>query len=338
MKIAGKHYRSIWVDDDGWSVHIIDQTRLPHAFEILTLTTCEDAARAIETMQTRGAPLIGATAAYGLCLALRAGCVRRGAGEAAARLSGRGRPRSISPGRWTRSLPRCATGHAASGWRRPMPGPARSPTTMSRPAGRSGAHGVRLIREVAVKHPARPVNVLTHCNAGWLATVDWGTALAPIYMAHDEGIDVHVWVDETRPRNQGAALTALELGAHGVPHTIVADNAGGHLMQHGKVDLVHRRHRPDDRDRRCRQQDRHLSQGARRAGQRGAVLCRAAPLDHRLAGAGRPCRDPDRGALAAGADPCHRPQRRRRAGDGAADRRRAARRPIRRSTSRRRGW
>jgi methylthioribose-1-phosphate isomerase len=238
MKIAGKHYRSIWVDDDGWSVHIIDQTRLPHALEIVTLTTSEDAARAIETMQTRGAPLIGATAAYGMCLALKADPSDEALERAAARLK-RTRPTAVNLA-WAvdeivaavRNRPRAERVAAAYARAAEI---ADDDVATCRAI---GAHGVRLIREVAVRHPARPVNVLTHCNAGWLATVDWGTALAPVYMAHDEGIDVHVWVDETRPRNQGAALTAFELGAHGVPHTIVADNAGGHLMQHGKVDLA----------------------------------------------------------------------------------------------------
>jgi methylthioribose-1-phosphate isomerase len=238
MKIAGKHYRSIWVDDDGWSVHIIDQTRLPHALEIVTLTTAEDAARAIETMQTRGAPLIGATAAYGMCLALKADPSDEALERAAARLK-RTRPTAVNLA-WAvdeivaavRNRPRAERVAAAYAKAAEI---ADDDVATCRAI---GAHGVRLIREAAVRHPARPVNVLTHCNAGWLATVDWGTALAPVYMAHDEGIDVHVWVDETRPRNQGAALTAFELGAHGVPHTIVADNAGGHLMQHGKVDLA----------------------------------------------------------------------------------------------------
>ena len=130
-----------------------------------------------------------------------------------------------------------------------------------------GVHGLSIIRGIAEAKPGRPVNILTHCNAGWLACVDWGTALAPIYMAHDAGIPVHVWVDETRPRNQGAALTAFELGGHGVPHTIVADNAGGHLMQHGHVDMCITG-TDRNRDRRCRQQDRHLFEGARGGCQR----------------------------------------------------------------------
>ena len=151
-----------------------------------------------------------------------------------------------------------------------------------------GRHGLTLIEEIAArKEPGEPVNVLTHCNAGWLATVDCGTATAPIYVAHDKGMPLHVWVDETRPRNQGAALTAWELGQHGVPHTVIADNTGGHLMQHGMVDLVDRRHRPRHRAGRRLQQDRHLSEGARRARQRRAVLRGAAVADHRFHGARR---------------------------------------------------
>jgi methylthioribose-1-phosphate isomerase len=189
-------------------------------------------------MQTRGAPLIGATAAYGMCLALKADPSDEALERAAARLK-RTRPTAVNLA-WAvdeivaavRNRPRAERVAAAYAKAAEI---ADDDVATCRAI---GAHGVRLIREAAVRHPARPVNVLTHCNAGWLATVDWGTALAPVYMAHDEGIDVHVWVDETRPRNQGAALTAFELGAHGVPHTIVADNAGGHLMQHGKVDLA----------------------------------------------------------------------------------------------------
>ena len=157
-----------------------------------------------------------------------------------------------------------------------------------------GRHGLPLIEQAA--KPGRRVNVLTHCNAGWLATVDWGTALAPIYLAHDAGIDLHVWVDETRPRNQGAALTAWELGRHGVAHTVVADNAGGHLMQHGEVDLVIVGTDRTTRTRRCRQQDRHLPEGAGGARQRRAVLGGAAVHHDRLDGVGRHRRDPDRAA------------------------------------------
>ena len=152
-----------------------------------------------------------------------------------------------------------------------------------RPARRQTDRG----RSQRSKKPGERVNVLTHCNAGWLATVDVGTATASIYAAHDKGLPVHVWVDETRPRNQGASLTAWELGQHGVPHTVIPDNTGGHLMQHGQVDLVHRRHRPRDRERRRLQQDRHLSQGARRQGQRRAVLRGAAVAHHRFHRGGR---------------------------------------------------
>ena len=136
--------------------------------------------------------------------------------------------------------------------------------------------------------------MLTHCNAGWLATVDWGTALAGVYAAHDAGLPVHVWVDETRPRNQGAALTAWELGAHGVPHTVIVDNAGGHLMQRGQVDIVLRRHGPDDGGRRRRQQDRHVPEGAGRARLRRSVLRGGALAFHRLDDRGRARRHPDR--------------------------------------------
>ena len=160
--------------------------------------------------------------------------------------------------------------------------PPRSATRMSRSAVASARTGWALIRKLKPRDKSGRINVLTHCNAGWLATVDWGTALAPIYQAHDAGIPIHVWVDETRPRNQGASLTAWELGKHGVPHTVIADNAGGHLMQHGQVDFVHRRHRPHDATRRRLQQDRHLPEGAGRARQRRAVLCRPALSDHRL--------------------------------------------------------
>jgi methylthioribose-1-phosphate isomerase len=237
MKIAGTEYRSVWLDaDDGWSVHILDQTRLPWALEILRLTTCDDAARAIRSMQARGAPLIGAVAAYGLCLALR-GDTSTEAMERDAALLNATRPTAVNL-RWAldrmlirlrNTLPaeRVAVAYAEAALI------ADEDVAQNEAIGR---HGLKLI-EAAVR-PGRPVNVLTHCNAGWLATVDWGTALAPIYTAFNAGIDLHVWVDETRPRNQGAALTAWELGKHGVPHTVVADNAGGHLMQHGMVDLV----------------------------------------------------------------------------------------------------
>jgi methylthioribose-1-phosphate isomerase len=238
MRIDGRPYRTIWLADDGWSVEVIDQTRLPFSFETRTLRTLDEAAEAIATMVVRGAPLIGVTAAYGLCLALRADPSDAGLERAAARLAAT-RPTAVNL-RW--ALDRMA----AIVRRRP---PAeRAAAAYAEAAAMAdedvrrcraiGEHGAALIREAHERKGGNgPINILTHCNAGWLATVDWGTALAPIYVAHDAGIPVHVLVDETRPRNQGAALTAFELGAHGVPHTLLADNAGGHLMQHGKVDL-----------------------------------------------------------------------------------------------------
>ena len=237
MKVDGIAYRSVWVhEDDGWSVGIFDQTKLPWALEILRLTTLDQAAYAIRTMQTRGAPLIGAVAAYGLCLALRVDASSE-ALERDAALLGETRPTAINL-RWAldRMLTRLRNTNVHD---RVGAAYAEAAAIADEDAAMNeaiGRHGLPLIGEHAAG--GRRVNVLTHCNAGWLATVDWGTALAPIYMAHDAGIDVHVWVDETRPRNQGAALTAWELGHHGVPHTVIADNAGGHLMQHGQVDLA----------------------------------------------------------------------------------------------------
>ena len=239
MNIAGTHYRSVWVDPgDGWSVHILDQTRLPWQVEILRLTEEAQAAHAIRSMQTRGAPLIGAVAAYGMALAMRADASDAALAGAVARL-GATRPTAVNL-RW--ALERMQAALA------PLPAPARAAAADAEAAAiadddvetcrRIGQHGLPLIEAIAARKPGQPVNILTHCNAGWLATVDYGTATSPIYLAHDAGIPVHVWVDETRPRNQGAALTAFELGAHGVAHTVIADNAGGHLMQHGRVDLV----------------------------------------------------------------------------------------------------
>jgi len=237
MRVKGTPYRTIWLNDDGRTVSIIEQTKLPHVFETVTLTDLEDAARAIEIMQVRGAPLIGATAAYGVCLGLLDDASDDGLDAACARLA-RTRPTAINL-LWALDEMRAAV--------RNRPRDERVEAAYARAAEicdedvetnrRLGAHGAELIEQAAATKSDGPVNVLTHCNAGWLATVDWGTALSPIYQAHDAGIDVHVWVDETRPRNQGAALTAWELGGHGVPHTIIVDNAGGHLMQHGEVDM-----------------------------------------------------------------------------------------------------
>jgi methylthioribose-1-phosphate isomerase len=238
MKVDGKPTRTIWLAEDGWAVEIIDQTRLPHDFVACRLESLADAARAIRSMQVRGAPLIGATAAYGLALALRADPSDEAAAGAVATLLAT-RPTAVNL-RWAldqvlgRVLPLPPGDRAAAAYVRAAE-ICDEDVAICRAI---GAHGLALIRD-ARKALGRdePANILTHCNAGWLATVDWGTALAPIYMAHDEGLPVHVWVDETRPRNQGAGLTAWELGRHGVPHTVIADNAGGHLMQHGMVDL-----------------------------------------------------------------------------------------------------
>ncbi len=239
MKINGKSYRTIWLAEDGRGVDIIDQTALPHRLVIARLASCDDAARAIKTMQVRGAPLIGATAAYGLAMALQADASDAAVERAIAYL-GRQRPTAVNL-QWAlqevRSqvirLPpeqRAARAYAAAAQI------CDADVAICRAIAN---HGRQLIEQIAArKRAAEPVNILTHCNAGWLACVDWGTATAPIYTAFDAGIPLHVWVDETRPRNQGAALTAYELGAHGVPHTIVVDNAGGHLMQNGQVDLV----------------------------------------------------------------------------------------------------
>jgi methylthioribose-1-phosphate isomerase len=237
MKIDGVHYRTIWVGDDGWSVEVIDQTKLPHAFKTLRLTTAADAARAIKDMVVRGAPLIGATAAYGVCLALREDASDASL-DAACRLLAATRPTAINL-KWALDEMRRGVAHHGGNSRveAAYACAAKICDDDVELCRRIGVQGLKLIRGIADVKPGRTVNVLTHCNAGWLACVDWGTALAPIYMAHDAGIDVHVWVDETRPRNQGASLTAFELGRHGVPHTIIPDNAGGHLMQHGKVDL-----------------------------------------------------------------------------------------------------
>ncbi len=239
MRIDGRPYRTIWLAQDGWSVCVIDQTRLPFRFETVTLATVEQAAEAIGGMIVRGAPLIGATAAYGVALAMREDAGTAALERALAKLAAT-RPTAINL-RWALERMR---GRLAA-----LPEWARADAAYAEAAAicdedvalcrAIGEHGLGLIREAAARKPAgQSVEILTHCNAGWLATVDWGTALAPIYRAHDEGLDVHVWVDETRPRNQGAALTAFELGAHGVPHTVIADNAGGHLMQRGQVDMV----------------------------------------------------------------------------------------------------
>jgi len=236
MKIDGQPYRTIFPDADGVSVQVIDQTRLPFAFELKRLRSMHDAAVAIRTMVVRGAPLIGVAAAYGLALGLAEDASDAGI-ERAVEFLAETRPTAINL-RW--ALDRVAAKL------RTVPIPERAAFAFAE-AGRIaeedveschaiGVHGAKILSDLHAR-TGRTVNVLTHCNAGWLATVDWGTALAPIYVAHDAGVPVHVFVDETRPRNQGAALTAFELNAHGVPHTVIADNAGGHLMQHGRIDV-----------------------------------------------------------------------------------------------------
>jgi methylthioribose-1-phosphate isomerase len=242
MKVAGKPTRSIWLEPDGWSVGIVDQTLLPHRFGVARLTSLDDAARAIRGMQVRGAPLIGAAAAYGICLALRQDASDEGLEHAVATLRGT-RPTAINL-KWAldemtaavRNQPRAARVDAA--YRRAAQ-ICDEDVAINQAIGR---HGALLIEAVAARKAAKPgggrVNLLTHCNAGWLATVDVGTALAPVYLAHDRGLPIHVFVDETRPRNQGASLTAWELGQHGVPHTVIPDNTGGHLMQHAMVDMA----------------------------------------------------------------------------------------------------
>ena len=238
MKIDGRHYRSIWLAEDGWRVELIDQTLLPHELRIQRIETLTGAATAIRDMWVRGAPLIGATAAYGLCLGLREDASDAGISRASEALL-ETRPTAINL-RWALDklrahlfpLPEAERVSAAYRYT------ARLCDDDVETNSCIGEHGRTLIEDILRnKAGDGPVNILTHCNAGWLATVDWGTALAPIYKAHDAGIAVHVWVDETRPRNQGASLTAWELGKHGVPHHVIVDNAGGHLLQRGQVDL-----------------------------------------------------------------------------------------------------
>jgi methylthioribose-1-phosphate isomerase len=237
MKVGGAPFRTIWLADDGETVEIIDQTRLPHAFATLRLESVDHAARAIRDMEVRGAPLIGATAAYGVALAMRADTSDEALDRACENLAAT-RPTAINL-RWALDDMRGTLTSLKPGQRRDAAyGRAAEICHEDVAINRAiGENGLKLISDVW-QRTGETVNILTHCNAGWLATVDWGTATAPIYMAHDAGIPVHVWVDETRPRNQGASLTAWELGQHGVDHTVIVDNAGGHLMQHGQVDLL----------------------------------------------------------------------------------------------------
>jgi methylthioribose-1-phosphate isomerase len=239
VNIGGKHYRTIWLAEDGETVAIIDQTKLPFAFEVVQLTSMVEAATAISDMLVRGAPLIGATAAYGFALAMRADPSNENINAAYDHLYA-ARPTAVNL-RWAVDKMKALLS--------PLPENEREAAAYKCAAEvcdedvkmceSMGNHGLELIRELATdKRPGEQVNILTHCNAGWLATVDWGTAIAPIYKAFEAGIDVHVWVDETRPRNQGASLTSFELAEHGIPHTLIVDNAGGHLMQQGMVDMI----------------------------------------------------------------------------------------------------
>ena len=239
MKVGATSMRTIWLEPDGWSVGVIDQTALPHRLVIERWATLAEAAHAIRAMVVRGAPLIGAAAAYGMALALRQDASDEALERASATLLAT-RPTAINL-KWAldeiaaavRNRPRAE--RAAAAYRRAGE-ICEEDIAINIGIGRSG---LPLIQAIAAKKPpGAPVNVLTHCNAGWLATVDVGTATAPIYAAHDKGIAVHIFADETRPRNQGASLTAWELGQHGVPHTLIADNTGGHLMQRGMVDIV----------------------------------------------------------------------------------------------------
>ena len=238
MRLDGEHRRSIARTADGKGARILDQRRLPWEIVWVELRTAADAVRAIREMWTRGAPLIGATAAYGFAMAL-AEDGSDAALDVAYALLAEARPTAVNL-RWAldevvkavRPLPPALRGEAAF---------ARADAICDEDVALNraiGAHGLELLRDLHARNPSRPLNVLTHCNPGWLATVDYGTATAPIYLAQDEGLPVHVWVDETRPRNQGALLTAFELAGHGVPHTVIADNTGGLLMQRGEVDLV----------------------------------------------------------------------------------------------------
>jgi methylthioribose-1-phosphate isomerase len=239
MKVNGQHTRTIWVETDGVTVGTIDQTVLPYRYATIRLQSVAEAAHAIRSMQVRGAPLIGAAAAYGMALAIREDASDAALEKAYALLIAT-RPTAINL-KWALDEMMAAVRNrvrderVAAAYRRAQE-IADEDVAINAAIGRNG---LKLIEEIAAKKkPGEPVNVLTHCNAGWLATVDWGTATSPIYQAYDKGVLIHVWVDETRPRNQGASLTAWELGQHGVPHTVIPDNTGGHLMQHAQVDLA----------------------------------------------------------------------------------------------------
>ena len=238
MRVKSKQYRSIWLDDSGLEVCIIDQTELPHRFVVRQLSKLEEVSVAITSMQVRGAPLIGVAAAYGMYLAMLEDPSDEGVGVAYTSLIAT-RPTAVNL-RW--ALDRMKKTILTTAVEKRVEIAKQTASEMSDDDVKLnesiGDHGLDLLKRINSESGwTGPLRILTHCNAGWLATVDWGTALAPIYKAHDAGIPVHVLVDETRPRNQGASITAWELGQHGVPHTIIADNAGGYLMQQDMVDL-----------------------------------------------------------------------------------------------------
>jgi methylthioribose-1-phosphate isomerase len=237
MRIRGEPYRSIFLASDGWTVAVIDQTRLPFAFEVRHLRTTMEAAEAISDMVVRGAPLIGVTAAYGVALGMREDATDAGLARAVDVL-GRTRPTAVNL-RWALARMADALRSEARSGRveRAYLEAGRIAEQDVSACAAIGRHGATIIDKLSRAAGRRPVNVLTHCNAGWLACVDWGTALAPVYAAHEAGIPVHVYVDETRPRNQGASLTAFELAGHGIAHEVIVDNAGGHLMQRGRIDI-----------------------------------------------------------------------------------------------------
>lgn len=243
MNVHGRHYRTIWIEPQTDDLTILDQTVLPHRFNTLTLSSVDEVCRAIRDMQVRGAGLIGATAAYGMWVAARtapsgAEAFQQWMGDSAVALKAT-RPTASNLAwaldRMARALDGLHGAEAEAEARREAQAVADEDAEFCR---RIGEHGKAVIQALAEAKAGEPVHILTHCNAGWLAFVDYGSALAPVYAAHDAGVPVHVWVDETRPRNQGASLTAWELGQHGVPHDLIVDNAGGHLMQHGMVDIV----------------------------------------------------------------------------------------------------
>ena len=286
VKVGGKHFRTIWrKPDDERAVQLIDQRFLPHDFVIEEIRTVEQMATAIREMHVRGAGLIGASAGYGMYLAALEAARQDSFDEhmtgAAAQLMAT-RPTAVNLS-WAieRQLQNIAAGKTAD---EKVALALRTADSIADEDAEHcrmiGQHGLALIQQIAETKGNKPVNVLTHCNAGWLAFVDYGSATAPIYAGHERGLPLHVWVTETRPRNQGSKLTAWELGQHGVPHTVIADSAAGHLMQRGEVDLVIVGTDRTTYTGRCGKQDRYISEGVGRESQRRSVLrCAAFVLD-----------------------------------------------------------